>query len=72
MNTFSHAFHPFALPLHATYYFRTTSLFHSRIIEGLELVRKEWDSGTFKIVDGDEDIHTANERRLTGVCHHGK
>ncbi|KAL7273172.1 argininosuccinate lyase [Rhizina undulata] len=35
------------------------------IIRGLSLVGKEWSSGTFTIVPGvDEDIHTANERRL--------
>ena len=28
-------------------------------------VEAEWEAGTFKIVAGDEDIHTANERRLT-------
>lgn len=28
-------------------------------------VEQEWEAGTFKIVSGDEDIHTANERRLT-------
>ena len=38
-----------------------------QIIEGLGRVREEWLSGTFKLVDGDEDIHTANERRLTGM-----
>lgn len=28
-------------------------------------VEKEWESGTFKVIPGaDEDIHTANERRL--------
>ena len=27
-------------------------------------VYKEWESGCFEIKDGDEDIHTANERRL--------
>lgn len=38
----------------------------ARLIErGLEQVRAEWDAGTFVIQDGDEDIHTANERRLT-------
>ena len=34
-------------------------------MEGLKKVEQEWESGTFKIVSGDEDIHTANERRLT-------
>jgi len=32
---------------------------------GLEQVRGEWEAGTFAVKDGDEDIHTANERRLT-------
>ena len=27
-------------------------------------VRQEWFNGTFDIKPGDEDIHTANERRL--------
>ncbi|KAK9814812.1 hypothetical protein WJX72_011922 [[Myrmecia] bisecta] len=35
------------------------------IIEGLSKVGKEWETGTFKVVSGDEDIHTANERRLS-------
>lgn len=35
------------------------------IERGLGQVRAEWEAGTFKIVGGvDEDIHTANERRL--------
>ena len=25
----------------------------------------EWESGAFELKEGDEDIHTANERRLT-------
>merc|ERR1719183_1754483 len=33
--------------------------------EGLALVGKEWEAGTFEFKAGDEDIHTANERRLT-------
>ena len=37
----------------------------SQIVDGLKLVRAEWESGNFKIVSSDEDIHTANERRLT-------
>ncbi len=32
---------------------------------GLEKVRAEWAAGTFEPKEGDEDIHTANERRLT-------
>mmetsp|Transcript_24253 Transcript_24253/g.36378 ORF Transcript_24253/g.36378 Transcript_24253/m.36378 type:complete len:491 (+) Transcript_24253:80-1552(+) len=35
-----------------------------KLTEGLQQVAKEWESGEFKIVAGDEDIHTANERRL--------
>lgn len=34
------------------------------IAAGLEQVRREFDSGTFVIARGDEDIHTAVERRL--------
>ncbi len=37
----------------------------STIIQGLETVRQEFDSGTFELQPGDEDIHTAVERRLT-------
>jgi len=33
--------------------------------DGLALVAKEWEAGTFVEKPGDEDIHTANERRLT-------
>lgn len=36
-----------------------------QIQSGLESVRLEWEKGDFVTVDGDEDIHTANERRLT-------
>ncbi len=35
------------------------------IIAGLEAVRQEFDSGSFELMPGDEDIHTAVERRLT-------
>ena len=38
-----------------------------KIREGLEKVRAEWASGKFVVKDGDEDIHTANERRLTEI-----
>lgn len=34
------------------------------IIKGLDMVEDEWASGTFVVKPGDEDIHTANERRL--------
>lgn len=31
---------------------------------GLQQVGKEWESGSFEAKPNDEDIHTANERRL--------
>jgi argininosuccinate lyase len=34
---------------------------------GLDQVAEEWASGTFVLQPGDEDIHTANERRLTEI-----
>ena len=30
-------------------------------------VGEEWENGTFEAKPGDEDIHTANERRLTEI-----
>lgn len=36
-----------------------------QIVEGLAQVREEWANGRFAAQPGDEDIHTANERRLT-------
>lgn len=37
----------------------------SQIEKGLLAVKKEWEEGKFEIIPGvDEDIHTANERRL--------
>ncbi len=35
------------------------------IIDGLSKVRDEFENGSFIFADGDEDIHTAVERRLT-------
>ena len=35
------------------------------IVDGLKKVKEEWENGTFVLVSSDEDIHTANERRLT-------
>lgn len=35
-----------------------------QLIQGLQSVMAEWESGQFTIKAGDEDIHTANERRL--------
>ncbi|KAF9227516.1 putative argininosuccinate lyase [Gyrodon lividus] len=37
----------------------------TKMIEGLQAVEKEWDSGQFTPAPDDEDIHTANERRLS-------
>jgi argininosuccinate lyase len=36
-----------------------------QLVTGLDQVAEEWAQGTFALVEGDEDIHTANERRLT-------
>ncbi|TQS33781.1 hypothetical protein Golomagni_05862 [Golovinomyces magnicellulatus] len=36
----------------------------SEIERGLKEVQKEWEADTFVIMPNDEDIHTANERRL--------
>lgn len=35
------------------------------IVDGLRQVAAEWEQDSFGIAAGDEDIHTANERRLT-------
>jgi len=37
----------------------------NKIVEGLKYVGKEWEDGVFGIQPDDEDIHTANERRLS-------
>ena len=37
------------------------------IEKGFKTVSKEWEDGTFKAIPSDEDIHTANERRLAEV-----
>jgi len=37
----------------------------STLVDGLDSVAEEWRSGSFEVVSGDEDIHTANERRLS-------
>jgi len=37
------------------------------IVKGLGQVADEWAAGKFEIKQGDEDIHTANERRLTEI-----
>jgi argininosuccinate lyase len=36
-----------------------------QLLAGLDKVGAEWEAGTFVITASDEDIHTANERRLT-------
>ncbi|KAG8737975.1 argininosuccinate lyase [Ceratobasidium sp. 414] len=37
------------------------------MVKGLQAVDEEWESGKFEIKGTDEDIHTANERRLSEV-----
>ncbi|KAJ7063191.1 argininosuccinate lyase [Mycena amicta] len=37
----------------------------SKITDGLARVGKEWEEGVFQVQQDDEDIHTANERRLS-------
>jgi argininosuccinate lyase len=37
----------------------------AQIVAGLDGVKQEWESGSFVLQPADEDIHTANERRLT-------
>ncbi len=37
----------------------------AEIVAGLDQVAAEWQAGQFTLVASDEDIHTANERRLT-------
>ncbi|KAF5365795.1 hypothetical protein D9758_003246 [Tetrapyrgos nigripes] len=39
----------------------------AKIISGLEAVGKEWQEGKFIVQPDDEDIHTANERRLSEI-----
>ncbi|KAJ8610172.1 hypothetical protein CTAYLR_008728 [Chrysophaeum taylorii] len=41
-----------------------TEATRSKMHEGLAQVRREWADGRFTLVASDEDIHTANERRL--------
>ncbi|KAF7663545.1 hypothetical protein LDENG_00208010 [Lucifuga dentata] len=36
----------------------------NRILHGMDQISEEWSKGAFVIKPGDEDIHTANERRL--------
>ena len=40
----------------------------AEIERGLAQIRKEWDADTFRIIpEQDEDIHSANERRLREI-----
>ncbi|KAM0788511.1 hypothetical protein ACM66B_001641 [Microbotryomycetes sp. NB124-2] len=39
----------------------------SEIRRGLDQVQQEWENGSFEIKQDDEDIHTANERRLSEI-----
>ncbi|XP_013376051.1 PREDICTED: argininosuccinate lyase [Chinchilla lanigera] len=41
-----------------------TTAERDQILHGLDQVAEEWAQGTFKLHPNDEDIHTANERRL--------
>ncbi|XP_035756441.1 argininosuccinate lyase-like [Egretta garzetta] len=38
-----------------------------KILSGLEKISEEWSKGVFVVTQTDEDIHTANERRLKGI-----
>jgi argininosuccinate lyase len=38
-----------------------------KIVDGLKQVMAEWEAGKFQTKPSDEDIHTANERRLTEI-----
>jgi len=40
---------------------------NNSIYDGLKKVYSEWESGEFTLLSSDEDIHTANERRLVEV-----
>ncbi|ETW01243.1 argininosuccinate lyase [Aphanomyces invadans] len=53
----------YASALHAAEVISTEE--NAAIQGGLNQVYHEWENGTFATVPGDEDIHTANERRLT-------
>lgn len=37
------------------------------LVGGLAQIAEEWASGRFEVKSGDEDIHTANERRLSEI-----
>ncbi|KAL7418464.1 argininosuccinate lyase [Cryptotrichosporon argae] len=44
-----------------------TAAEQEEMTRGLKLVEGEWERGEFKIQPDDEDIHTANERRLSEI-----
>ena len=44
-----------------------TSEEFAAIEKGFKQVSKEWETGTFDVKPADEDIHTANERRLSEI-----
>ncbi|KAF2005339.1 argininosuccinate lyase [Amniculicola lignicola CBS 123094] len=44
-----------------------TQLEFDAIEKGLNQVKEEWANNTFEIQEDDEDIHTANERRLSEI-----
>ena len=39
----------------------------AKIEEGFKQITEEWKSDTFVVQENDEDIHTANERRLSEI-----
>jgi len=41
-----------------------------RIMDGLDRISNEWTTDTFSVLPTDEDIHTANERRLCELIGH--
>src|SRR5688572_9675177 len=45
-----------------------TAVERDQIVAGLDQVHAEWEAGTFEIRPEDEDIHSANERRLTELA----
>ena len=55
----------YAAALHRTGLLRADEL--SQLEAGLRAVGEEWASGGFEVAAGDEDIHTANERRLSEI-----
>lgn len=69
-ETYNHCHHPHHHrhhQLHCYRYWRCRCrcrLLHGPLVRSLQ-VEEEWETGTFVVKQGDEDIHTANERRLT-------